>query len=44
MASVVLAQRKVSVDGAWLDHLIVGIDPTENIFLVDLRGGTLTQR
>jgi hypothetical protein len=43
MASMALMQLKVTADSPWLDHLIIGIDPTENSFLVDLRGGTLTQ-
>jgi hypothetical protein len=42
MASVTQAQLKSSVESPGLNHLIIGIDPTEN-GLLDLRGGTLTE-
>ena len=42
MASVALAQLKLSAESPWLNHLIIGIDSTEN-GLLDLRGGTLTE-
>ena len=41
MASMALMQSKVSVDSPWPDNLILGTHPTENGFLVDLRGRTL---
>ena len=41
MASVALAQLKSSAESPWLNHLIIGIDLTEN-GLRDLPGGTLT--
>jgi hypothetical protein len=43
MASMALMQSKVSVASPWPDNLIIGTHPTENGFLVDLRGGTLAQ-
>jgi len=42
MTGVALAQLKVSAENPWLNHLIIGIDPTEN-GLLDLRGGNLTE-
>jgi hypothetical protein len=41
MASVTLAQLRASAESPWLNHLIIGIDPTEN-GLRDPWGGTLT--
>jgi hypothetical protein len=42
MDSVALARLKSSAESPWLNHLIIGIDPTEN-GLLDLRGGNLTE-
>jgi hypothetical protein len=42
MASVAQAHFKSAAESPWLNHLIIGIDPTEN-GLLDMRGGTLTQ-
>jgi hypothetical protein len=42
MDSVALAQLKSTAENPWLNHPIIGIDPTEN-GLLDLREGELTE-
>ena len=42
MASVAQAHLKSAAESPWLNHLIIGIDPTEN-GLLDMWGGMLTQ-